>query len=172
VDLTIRILAGQPSEALITNRCDQTVAVLTSPLEVRVRRTGTEIFVHERMPRAAYAILYAVASDLGSSALRGDGVIRDGGLRVRRAPGYTSVGPRSTATVPVLCDLGLAAGDYAFAIATYEAPLLEAPGRSDPFDCAQSVQYWNAAGGDAPDVSISPHVRQILASAQSAPTPP
>jgi hypothetical protein len=152
------------SQTRITNRCDYPVAVLTAPLELRVRRTGKEKFVYERMSWAAYAILYAVAADLGDQAFRGDGVIRDGGLRVRRALRYTSIGSMATATVPLRCATDLAPGRYVFFLSTFEAPLHHAPHRNDPFTCSESVDHWNAGMGDTAYLSLNQEVRQVQSS--------
>lgn len=135
-----------PARVVISNKCDHAVAVLTSPLEVRIRRTGKEKFVNERMASGAvYAILYVVAEGLDSNdVFRGDGIARDGGLQVRRPPGYTTVAAKGTVSVPLICDINVPAGRYYLPIMTYEASQDEALARNDPFDCKESVAHYNA----------------------------
>ena len=88
--MTLQAGAGSSQiEASVANACNHAVALLTTPLDIRTRRTGTEPFVNERMPWAAYAVLYVAPVELGPDAFWGDGVIRDGGLRLHRPPGYT-----------------------------------------------------------------------------------
>jgi len=140
--IAIQVTGGEP-KALVTNQCDYPVALLTSPLEVRVRRTGTERLVNERMSWAVYAILYVFPASLGEEAFRGDGIIRDGGLRVRRSPGYTSIGGRESIAIPLRCTLDLPPDRYLLLLSTYEAPLESSPSRNDPLDCSHSVESWN-----------------------------
>lgn len=161
LSIELEFESGQPSAAVVINKCGHSVAVLTSPLEMRVRRTGKEAFINERMPWAAYGILYAVAAELGDKAFRGDGVVRDGGFRVRRDPAYASIAPRSRVTVPMKCHLDLAQGSYSFFLSTFEAPLREAPTGSASFDCAASVDRWNAEGQGGAQVSLGRDVVQI-----------
>lgn len=153
--------SGRLSEVRLRNRCDYAVAVLTSPLEVRVRRTGNERFVYERMSWAAYAIVYVIAAELGEGAFHGNGVVRDGGLRVRRAPEYTSIRPNAETTVPVKCEIDLAPGRYVYSLSTFEAPLGDAAPRNGSFDCAESVEKWNSGMGDAAHVSLSRDAGQV-----------
>lgn len=134
-------MIDEGSDALVKNGCDYPVAILTSPLEVRVRLTGVEKFVNEA--GATYAILYVVPDSLGKEAFRGDGIVRDGGLGVRRPPGYTTVAGGESITLPLRCDLDLPSGRYLLLLSTYEAPLEDSPPRSDPFDCSHSVESWN-----------------------------
>ena len=147
ISMSLETTSGTfPASMVISNQCDHAVAVLTAPLELRVRLTGAEPLVHERKsPGAAYAILYAVPADLGAAAFRGDGVARDGGKQVLRQPGYTTVAARGTSRVPVRCDLDVPKGRYLLPAMTFEAPQGDAPVRSDPFDCSQSVSAFNDA---------------------------
>jgi hypothetical protein len=145
----------------MSNKCDHSVAVLTSPLEVRIQRTGKEKRVHERMSWTAYAILLIVAADLRGDAFRGDGVIRDGGLRVRRQPAYTTIAAKGSAAVPVRCDVHLPRGRYAVALMTYEAPLGGASARRDPFSCDESVEHHNKGSESAANVYLGTDVRQV-----------
>lgn len=161
VSVALESRSGRLSEVRLANRCAYAVAVLTSPLEIRVRRTGNERFVNERMSWAAYAVVYVVAAELGEKAFHGDGVVRDGGLRVRRAPEYTSIGPNAAMTVPVRCEIDLAPGRYVYSLSTFEAPLGGAPPGSGSFDCADSVESWNSGMGDAAHVSLSRDAGQI-----------
>jgi hypothetical protein len=156
VSLSLQSQGDRISQVRLANRCDYPVAVLTAPLEFRLRRTGTEKLIYERMPWAAYAILYALATNLGDQAFRGDGVIRDGGLRLDRGPGYTAIGPKTTATVPLRCPADLPPGRYGFLLSTFEVPLHDAPPRSDPFDCSLSVVRWN----DGKGVTIFPELNE------------
>jgi len=147
---------------VVSNECSFAVALLTSPLEVRVRRTGTESFVNERMNRAAaYAILYFVDAAPGAEGFQGDGVARDGGLQVLRPPGYTTVPARETIRVPLKCDVSVAEGRYFMPVMTYEAPQGGAPERSDPFDCRATVEHFNGKTQKSVDISLSEAARQV-----------
>lgn len=160
LNIAIQGRPSKDSKALVTNQCDYPVAVLTSPLEVRVRRTGAEKLVNERMSWAAYAILYVFPAALGEEAFRGDGIIRDGGLRVRRSPGYTSVGGRESIAIPLRCDLDLPPDRYLLLLSTYEAPLDDSPPRNDPLDCSHSVESWNE-GRNTAHVSLNRRVARV-----------
>lgn len=150
-----------PTKTTISNRCEHPVAVVTSPLEVRLRRTGEEKFVHERMSWTAYALLYVVAADRPGDPFRGDGVIRDGGLRVRRPPAYLTVGPKATVTVPIECDIDLPDGRYALVLMTYEALQRDSPEGNGTFDCAVSVEAFNDGAEEAAQVYLSREVREV-----------
>lgn len=162
VTMTLDVSGGSfPSTVTMLNKCDHSVAVLTSPLEVRIRLTGKEKFVHERMPWTAYAIFFVVASDLRDDAFRGDGVIRDGGLRVNRPPGYTTVAAKGIARVPVRCELDVPRGRYALALMTYEAPQGDAPAQSNPFNCDESVQHYNIGVESPGNIRLGGDVGQV-----------
>lgn len=145
----------------IENRCAYTVAVLTSPIEMRVRQTATEKFVHERMRWTAYALLHLVLSGSRSEAWRGDGVIRDGGLRVRRDPGYTTIPSGRIVNVPVHCALDVPPGRYALSLMTYEAPQGNALIKNDPFDCRNSVAEYNRGVERSAPVSLGGDVHEV-----------
>ena len=160
---TMTLILAQASRqisATIENKCDRAVAVLTSPIELRVRHNGREPFIHERMSWTAYAIMYVVSAELKGEAFRGDGVIRDGGLRVRRPPHYTTVPANATVSVPVRCDIDAPAGRYAIAVMTYEAMQGDALVRSDPFNCEESVKRCNTGAEGAAAVYLGGDVRQ------------
>jgi hypothetical protein len=167
VTMTLKTENRWPRAVKIINACDYAVSVLTSPLEVRVRRTGVEKLVNERMSWAAYALLYVVAEDLGVDAFRGDRIARDGGLRVRRPPAYVTVGPNATVAVPFRCGIDVPGGRYVMFLSTYEAPQGEAPTRNDPFDCADSVERHNRGVEDLAHISLGGDVREIQSSSTS-----
>lgn len=156
----------EPSAVSIENRCDHAIAVLTAPLEVRVRRTGKEKFVHERMSSTVYALLYVVSARLGKKAFRGDGVMRDGGLQVRREPAYVTIGARQRVKVPMRCTLDLPPGRYTLTLLTYEAPQGDAPPGGGSFDCRSSVAAHDAGAGKAAPLSMGADVRELIAAQQ------
>lgn len=149
------------SAVSIVNRCDHAVAVLTSPIEIRVRRTGTEKFTYERTRWAAYALLYVVSAELGNDAFRGDGVIRDGGLRVSRAPRYVTIPGRETVKLAMQCTVDVPAGRYSLAFVTYEAPQGEAPSKADAIDCKSTVASHNIGVETAAHVTLGGDVREV-----------
>lgn len=149
------------SGVLVENHCDYAVALLTSPIEVRVRRSGNETFVHERMPWTAYALLYVVSAELGSDAFRGDGVVRDGGSRVRRDPGYVTIPARATVKVPMRCVVNVPRGRYVASLMSYEAPQGEAPLKADAFDCGSTVASYNEGFEAAANISLGGDVREV-----------
>jgi hypothetical protein len=153
--------ASRQISATIENKCDRAVAVLTSPMELRVRHSGSEQFVHERMSWTAYAIMYVVFAELKGDAFRGDGVIRDGGLRVRRPPSYTTVPANATVSVPVRCNIDAPAGRYAIAVMTYEAMQGDAHARSDRFNCEESVKQYNTGAEGDSAVYLGGDVREV-----------
>jgi hypothetical protein len=139
----------------ISNRCDFAVAVLTSPLELRVRETEEEKFVYERMPWTAYGLLYVVSTKAGKNPFRGDGVARDGGPRLFRPPKYATVGAKSTVVLPVRCDmLSSLDGRYGLHLATYAIYQGEAPSMTSGFDCKESVTRHNQDKGEEVRVSL------------------
>jgi hypothetical protein len=164
VSMSLQSQGDRISQVRLANRCNHPVAVLTAPLELRVRRTGKEKFIYERTSWAAYAILYALATNLGDQAFRGDGVIRDGGLRLNRGPGYTAIGPKTTATVPLRCPTDLPPGRYGFLLSTFEVLLHDAPRRNDPFDCTLSVDRWNGGMGVSTFLFLNEEVGQLQGS--------
>lgn len=156
----------EASTVSIQNRCGHGIAVLTSPLEVRIRRTGKEKFIHERMSSTAYALLYVVSARLGKDAFRGDGVVRDGGLVVRREPAYVTIGARQRVKVPLRCTVDVPPGRYTLTLLTYEAPQGDAPAGGGSFDCRTSVAAHNAGMEKAAPVSMGGDVRELAAAQQ------
>lgn len=160
--MSLQAREGSMLSALrVENECNYAIAVLTSPIEVRVRLTGKEKFTNERMPWTAYGLLYVVSAELGKGAFDGDGVIRDGGWRVNREPAYVTVPPKSEVVVPINCALDLTPGRYAVTFMTYEAPQGDAPPHSDAFDCAASVERYNAGVESARHVSLGGDVHEV-----------
>jgi len=153
--------SSQSISARVTNKCDHAAAVLTAPMEVRVRRTGKEEFVYERMSSAAYAIMYVVSADLTIDAFRGDGLIRDGGLPVRRPPAYATVPAKGTLNIPIRCGIDAPAGRYRVQLATYEAPQGNAQVRHHPFSCEESVAKHNIGVRRAGHVYLGSDVRLL-----------
>lgn len=134
----------------ISNQCDYPVAVLTAPLEVRLRRTGKEAWIYERRNgAAAYAILYVIAAKVRDRAFVGDGIVRCGGAQVRRPPGYWTVPAMGKVSVPFNCNLDVPRGQYFLPMMTFEARQGDAPLRSDPFDCSESVARYNSGASEA-----------------------
>lgn len=134
-----------PQEVKLINSCAYEVAVLTSPLEVRIRTTSAQPLVNERMSFNTYAILYVLDTQIGKDIMRGDGIIRDGGPVLQRAPTYTVIGPGATKKVPLTCSLDLPSGrSFAPALWSFEAPLGTAPVQDHGFDCSASVTRFNA----------------------------
>lgn len=141
---------SSPATIAISNQCAYPVAVLTAPLEVRLRLTGKEKWAHERRNgAAAYAILFVVAAEVRDRAFVGDGIVRCGGAQVRRPPGYTTVPAMGTVGVPFNCDLDVPRGQYFLPMMTFEARQGDAPPGSDSFDCSQSVARHNAGTTEA-----------------------
>ena len=161
--LNLEAPAGKlPAEIVAVNSCDHAVAVLTSPLEVRVRRTGTAPMVYERsMLGSGYAILYAVSAEIEGDPFRGDGVIRDGGFQVKRPPGYSTVDAKATIRIPLRCQIDAPPGKYYLPMMTYEAQQGTAAVRSDPFDCSNSVEKHNLQEGRELDIRLGAGVRAV-----------
>ena len=161
--LNLEAPAGKlPAEIVAVNSCDHAVAVLTSPLEVRVRQTGTEKMVYERSTlRGGYAILYAVSAGIEGDPFRGDGVIWDGGFQVKRPPGYSTVDAKATIRIPLRCQIDAPPGKYYLPMMTYEALQGTAAVRSDPFDCSNSVEKHNSQEGRVLDVRLGAGVRAV-----------
>jgi hypothetical protein len=147
----------------LTNRCKYPVAVLTAPLEVRVRLKAEERFINERMPWAAYAILYVFPAALGVDAFRGSDIVLDGGLRVARPPSYITVDAGADVDAPLACDLQVPPGQYLINLWTYEAPQGDAEWEVSGFDCQRTVDVENARGTKSAKVELGSDVTGVTA---------
>ena len=166
VTLTIDMRGNEPAaEVEMVNRCDYPVAVLTSPLEVRIRSTGTEVWSNEHAFGDTYAILYVLARSLGKSVFRQQEMAIDGGLAVKRPPGYTSVGAHATVRVPLRCGDDVRGEDHVLSLWTYEAALGGAPPSHGQFDCSESVERHNAGQAEGKRLTCGGDAREIYSTA-------
>jgi hypothetical protein len=94
-----------------------------------------------------------------------------GGLRVRQLPAYVSVPAKSTVNTPLRCAFEAPAGTYILSLATYEAPLGDAPAERGTFDCTVSVDRYNAGHEKTAHVSIGGDVREVQSAAVVARVP-
>ena len=84
------IVVHDPSsrgELLVHNRCKRTIAVLTSPVEIRIRRRPDQTFPDEATG-TAYTLAYVFPADMGLSARA---FVGDNEMSVTTAPRYSLV---------------------------------------------------------------------------------
>jgi hypothetical protein len=136
----------------VHNRCSRAIAVLTSPLEVRMRLRSDDHFFAEVMASAVYAIAYIYddAAGLPRDAFRGDG-----GLNVFRTPKHHVVGAGSSGVIPMKGTADafrqLASGTYGFALLTPVVFADSDDASRPPFEFAASVEKHNSGAAHGAD---------------------
>lgn len=125
------------------NRCDTPLAVLTAPVETRVRTSPATHFPTEIGINRLYAIAYIFRRDigLGPDAFRGDG-----GLQAVRAPEYSVIHPGMRTSIAVTSGLPLTieAGNYGLALFTLVAPVESSPKAAvTEIDLRSSLEQFN-----------------------------
>jgi hypothetical protein len=136
-----RVLDGA---ALVKNRCNSPVAILTAPIETRVRLRAAHRFPLEEMRHAVYAKLYVFSAAAGPR----DMFIGDGGERVLGHPDFRLLPARSeqrirvTGTNPQLASLPR--GQYGALLITYGAPAKATAARTGAFRVECSVEEHNS----------------------------
>lgn len=153
--------SGNLEKVRVENSCDYSMAILTAPLEIRVRLTGDEPLTNERMLRSPYAILYVFPRGLGDRAFQGDGAARDGGLSVTRPPDYATVGPKTTIEMPIECRLDLPRGEYSAVLFTYQAEQRQAEERVSGFSCSRTVLEHNLHRCSKTRIALGADAREL-----------
>ncbi|HEX8620193.1 MAG TPA: hypothetical protein VF911_21620 [Thermoanaerobaculia bacterium] len=128
----------------VSNDCRHGVAILTTPLELRVRRTDAERFPSQSLFTAAHATFYVAPARVGLSS---DMFFGDGGKIVYGRPGYTTAPAGARVSIPILgADrllIGLPDGETSVALVTAVVPVSVDDRRADPFDLALDVGTMN-----------------------------
>jgi hypothetical protein len=150
----------------IQNNCDESIAILTSPTELRIRVTKARIpWEGWDTGQIAYATLYVFTRKLGlSHAFAGDAV-----LQVKGMPGYAVVSPRSIRRVPISDTAphraALKAGHYAATLLTFAAESPPAdPGTDSEFDLSHTLTLHNDRHRDARVVRLKATVEPVKCS--------
>lgn len=143
VALRLELVSATASEPLrgelkIENRCAESIAVLTAPVEYRARLTSETRFPAEEGTDRVYAIAYVFDRQigLGKDAFRGDG-----GLTVRSLPDFVVVEAAARMAVPLSSGqpLKLAPGRYGLALFTVAVPAPGFPRKPGKLDLFQPV---------------------------------
>ena len=137
---------GSPLKAVlrVNNRCSESVAVLTSPLEVRFRLRKEDRFPAELMDAAAYSVVYVFDTQVGlpKEAFHGDGA-----LTVTALPAYYWVIPHTPVDIPITGSHPklsvLPPSSYGISILTPVVFASGFPERRVPFDLGLSVEKHN-----------------------------
>jgi hypothetical protein len=140
-----------------SNSCQVGMAVLTAPLETRVRSSPTAATPFEGGARNVYARVYIAANDAGV----GFEPLGDAGATVLGVPGFWVVGAHSKVEI----SLGgrnekiasLAPGSYRIWIDTVAAPAGSTSSHS-VVDLAQTVQVHNHANAASPPMVLRERV--------------
>jgi hypothetical protein len=117
--------AGHPFVATISlqNRCDIGVAILTSPVETRVRLSDADRFINETRTTAIYGILYVYATTTDRATAFWP---MDGGLAITGEPEFTCLKGASRADLSARAPSGvlrqLPPGHYRAFFRTMAAP--------------------------------------------------
>lgn len=132
----------------VVNNCDIGVAVVTSPV---LTLADTEAIMRLPLPLsfsgpAARFFVLPRSADIPTILNRGGRPQVHGGVEVRGCPRYTTVGPRSTAEVPIIGApeklRELPAGEYLPVLMTYGAPAGRAR-QASPLDLGRSPRLHN-----------------------------
>jgi hypothetical protein len=101
----------------IQNQCKYSVAILTAPIETRLRLSASDRFPAEVGIAQVYAVAYLFRREEG---LPQGAFVGDGGVSVSIAPDYAVVEGLSEVSIPVTSGhaLGLVPGAYGLALST------------------------------------------------------
>lgn len=147
----------------VTNNCDTSVAVLTSPVEVYVRLDDDDFFVEPTITIPVYAALYIFNAELGFGR---DAFLGEGGREVHRFPGYATIPAHSQKTVEILgrhLHANLPAGSYGASFVTLAAPTSQASKEVRFIDLGQSVSRHNSETKEVRPLVRHPHAKEFSA---------
>lgn len=138
---TLRVGGSLSGELNAKNHCPCSVAVMTAPVELRVRLSRQVMFPVEDGIGNVYSIAYFFKEEvgLGKDAFRGDG-----GMAVASPPAFAVVGPDQELRVPVTGKLPseVAPGMYGLAVMTMAAPIPGARPKPGSVELDYSVERF------------------------------
>lgn len=157
--------AALSGELTAKNRCPYSVAVMTAPVELRIRLSAQMRFPAESGIGNAYAIAYLFADEvgLGRDAFRGDG-----GVTVTAPPEFAVVGPNQDGGIPVRgkLPLELLPGKYGLALMTMVVPTAGASAKPGSIEIDNSVErFQRGRAGDRPRMVLSEAVVRLAPAA-------
>lgn len=130
----------------VENRCALRLAVLTTPVELRIRKERGEFFHWEGMA-GPFARLYIYRRDIGRPRLLGDA-----GARVLGLPTFVTVEARSSATYPIDGSVGLPPGEYGAYLQTWAAPAGAVRVEKGQMTLTESLKRHNARNAGTPEL--------------------
>jgi len=148
---------------VLTNHCDTTMAVLTAPVELRLRLRADQRFPFEASGISnVYAVAYLFKQEHG---LDSGSFLGDGGLRVSFLPDFATVGPKETLELPLTSGIPVdwGPGEYGVLFATRVVP---APGLSTTpatIDLSKSIAALSASREPTRQLRIPPGAMSIFA---------
>jgi hypothetical protein len=151
-------LSGQLDAA---NRCPWPIAILTAPVETRLRLSPTDQFPAETGILRPYAVAYVFRKEvgLGKDAFRGDG-----GVTLSTPPAFAVLGVGEDRTTPLRGRLpeNLSRGTYGLALLTIIAPMPGATSKAAEISLEESVERFQCDGveGGAPLILAEGVVRR------------
>lgn len=148
---------GRPLRGVlrIENSCTQPVAILTAPVETRLRLSSGVSFPAETGIDQVYAIAYVFPKAVG---LEDDAFRGDGGLEVFAHPEYAVVKGQGKLSLPVTSGeaLRLPPGSYGLALFTIAAWACHSSSRRTVIDFRDDVAHFTKAHGRHRQVLLSP----------------
>jgi hypothetical protein len=138
----------------IDNECASPIAIITAPVELRLRLRAEDHFPVELGLSNTYAIAYLFRRSVGLSA---DAFVGDGGLGISAAPAYVVVGPGEHGIIHLTSGkpIRLAAGSYGLALLTVAVPTTATAPREGTIDLRNSVAALAGRLGDGRKFAIT-----------------
>ncbi|HEY0158622.1 MAG TPA: hypothetical protein VGF28_15165 [Thermoanaerobaculia bacterium] len=161
------------SVAIVRNECVVPVAILTTPSELRVRKTEDDRFAEQTVSTAAHSTFYVAPASVGLSH---DMFFGDGGNLLYGEPRYSVVPARSQRSIPIKGSDRLLAslpggGDISVALVAMVVAVSPQHHGAEPFDLRVGVDALNressrdGRGVDSQPFRLSRLVQQVGASA-------
>jgi len=160
--LTLRLqietsVPGKPlrGHLLIDNACKRRVAILTAPVEKRLRLSVGNRFPAEVGIDQVYAIAYVFRKDVG---LENDAFLGDGGFSVFTLPAYAVVDAIAKASIPLTSGvpLTLEPGSYGLALYTIAVWADGCPVRRSEIDLRNDIARFTAVHGRSRQIVLPP----------------
>lgn len=143
----LRMGAALSGRLEAANRCPWPVAILTAPVETRLRLSPTDRFPAETGILRPYAVAYVFREEigLGKDAFRGDG-----GVTLSRPPVFAVLGVGEDRSTPLSGQLpaNLSPGTYGLALVTITAPIPGASSKAGRINFQESVERFQRDGGE------------------------
>lgn len=146
----------------LQNDCDSALAVLTAPVELRLKLDREKRFPFEAGGvNEVYDLAYIFRKDLGFGAR--ETFLGDGGLNVSTLPEYAVVEPASTLALAISSGdpLEIEPGEYGLALFTI---VVQAPGRKEKagsIDFRESVRQLEASRERSRELRLPPGAERV-----------